>query len=316
MKVYVALPTDHVDLGAEFVSADGVAAVARAAEEAGFDGVYSTEHPFPDDDWLASGGHQALDPFVGLSFAAAATTRLRVLTNLCVLPYRNPFLAARSAASLDVLSRGRLDLGVGAGYLEGEFRALGVDFDNRNDRFDEAIAAITAAWSGESVRFAGDGYEARGNTMRPAPVQRPRPPVWVGGNSARALRRAARYGDGWLPLPNPRSLGNRRRSAHLEDIDDLRRLFRRLDDERAAADRDGTGLVGRRSSFDVLVYPMVPFLPEAAGFSPDALVEHAGELRGLGVTGFIVGMPSPSRRAYEEGLAAYGEAVLPLLRDE
>jgi probable F420-dependent oxidoreductase len=316
MKVYVALPTDHVDLGAEFVSGEGVSAVARAAEAAGFDGVYSTEHPFPDDDWLASGGHQALDPFVGLSFAAAATTRLRVLTNLCVLPYRNPFLAARAAASLDVLSGGRLDLGVGAGYLEGEFRALGVDFDNRNDHFDEAIAAITAAWSGESVRFAGDGFEARGNTMRPAPVQRPRPPIWVGGNSLRALQRAARFGDGWLPLPNPRALGNRRRSAHLEDVDDLRRLFARLDNERAAVDRAGTGLEGRRSSFDVLVYPMVPFMPSSADFSSDELVEHAHELSRVGVTGFIVGLPSPSRHAYEEGLAAYGDEVLPLLRDE
>jgi len=140
--------------------------------------------------------------------------------------------------------------------------------------------------------------------------------VWVGGNSARALRRAARYGDGWLPLPNTRALGNRRRSAHLENVDDLRRLLARLDDERAAADRDGTGLEGRRSSFDVLVYPMVPFMPGAAGFSADELVEHAHELRRLGVTGFIVGLPSPSRRAYEEGLAAYGESVLPVLRDE
>jgi probable F420-dependent oxidoreductase len=316
MKVYVALPTDHVDLGAEFVSADGVAAVARAAEAAGFDGVYSTEHPFPDDEWLASGGHQALDPFVGLSFAAAATTRLRVLTNLCVLPYRNPFLAARAAASLDVLSGGRLDLGVGAGYLEGEFRALGADFEHRNDRFDEAIAAITAAWSGASVRFVGDGFEARGNTMRPAPVQRPRPPVWVGGNSSRALRRAARFGDGWLPLPNPRALGNRRRSAPLEDVDDLRRLLARLDEERAAVDRDGTGLEGRRSSFDVLAYPMVPFIPDREGFSAEQLVEHASELRGLGVTGFIVGLPTPSRRAYEDALAAFGDTVLPLLHDE
>jgi probable F420-dependent oxidoreductase len=315
VKLYVALPTDHVDLGPDFVSGAGVAAVARAAEEAGFDGVYSTEHPFPDDAWLASGGHQALDPFVGLSFAAAATTRLRVLTNLCVLPYRNPFLAARAAASLDVLSGGRLDLGVGAGYLEGEFRALGVDFDGRNDRFDEAIAAITAAWSGESVRFAGDGFEARGNTMRPAPVQRPRPPIWIGGNSARALRRAARLGDGWLPLPNPRALGNRRRSAHLEDLDDLRRLLARLDDERAAARRDGTEGTGRRSSFDVLVYPMVPFIPGTVGFAADALVEHAHELRALGVTGFIVGLPSPSRRAYADKLAEYGDAVVPRLRD-
>jgi probable F420-dependent oxidoreductase len=315
MKLYVALPTDHVDLGTEFVSAEGVAAVARTAEAAGFDGVYSTEHPFPDDDWLASGGHQALDPFVGLSFAAAATTRLRVLTNLCVLPYRNPFLAARAAASLDVLSGGRLDLGVGAGYLEGEFRALGVDFEGRNDRFDEAIVAITEAWSGASVRFAGDGFEARGNTMRPAPLQQPRPPIWVGGNSGRALRRAARYGDGWLPLPNPRALGNRRRSAPLEDLDDLRHLFARLADEREAARLEGIASERRRSTFDVLVYPMVPFIPGSAGFSADALVEHAHEVSRLGVTGFIVGLPSPSRHAYEDALTAYGEQVVPLLHD-
>ena len=145
-------------------------------------------------------------------------------------------------------------------------------------------------------------------------MQQPRPPIWVGGNSARALRRAARYGDGWLPLPNPRALGNRRRSAHLEDVDDFRRLFARLNDERATARRDGLELEGRRSSFDVLAYPMVPFIPETAGFSADGLVEHANEVSELGVTGFIVGLPSPSRRAYEEGLAAYGEAVLPLLR--
>ena len=115
-------------------------------------------------------------------------------------------------------------------------------------------------------------------------------------------------------MPNPGSLGNRRRSAHLEDVDDLRRLFARLDDERAAADRDGTGLEGRRASFDVLTYPMVPFIPGSAGFSSDELADHAHELSALGVTGFIVGMPSPSRRAYEERLAAYGEVVLPRLR--
>ncbi len=129
-----------------------------------------------------------------------------------------------------------------------------------------------------------------------------------------ALRRAARFGDGWLPLPNPRALGNRRHSAHLEDLDDLRRLFARLDDERATVARDGTGLEGRRSSFDVLGYPMVPFIPGSAGFSSDGLVEHANEVSQLGVTGFIVALASPSRRAYEEGLAAYGDAVLPLLR--
>ena len=156
----------------------------------------------------------------------------------------------------------------------------------------------------------------RGNTMRPAPVQQPCPPVWVGGNSARALRRAARYGDGWLPLPNPRGLGNRRHSARPRGRRRSPAPVRALDDERAAAVRDGTGLAGRRSSFDVLTYPMVPFLPDSAGFSSDGLVEHAHELSELGVTGFIVGMPSPSRPVYQEALAAYGEAVLPLLRDD
>jgi len=316
MQFHLGLPTDNVAQASEFVTADAIAEMSQAAEAAGFSSVFVTEHPFPEDEWMRSGGHHALDPFVALSFAAAATSTIHVMTFLCVVPYRNPFITAKAALSVHVLSGERLILGVGAGYLEGEFRALGVDFDDRNDRFDEAIAAITAAWSGESVRFAGDGFEARGNTMRPAPVQRPRPPVWVGGNSARALRRAARFGDGWLPLPNPRALGNRRRSAHLEDVDDLRRLFARLDDERAAADRDGSGLAGRRSSFDVLTYPMVPFLPGSGGFSADELVGHANELRGLGVTGFIVGMPSPSRRVYAEGLAAYGDAVLPLLRDQ
>src|SRR5436189_699334 len=98
MNFYLALPTDRVALGDEFVSGPAVAAVAQAAERAQFTGVFSTEHPFPVDEWMATGGHHAVDPFVTLSFAAAATTRLRLLTNLCVLPYRNPFLAAKAAA--------------------------------------------------------------------------------------------------------------------------------------------------------------------------------------------------------------------------
>ncbi len=137
--------------------------------------------------------------------------------------------------------------------------------------------------------------------MRPVPVQRPRPPVWVGGNSARALRRAAASATAGCRCPT------RARSATVAALHISRTstisgaCSNGLDDERAAADRDGTGLAGRRSSFDVLAYPMVPFIPGSAGFSSDGLVEHANELSGLGVTGFIVGMPSPSRTAYEDG---------------
>src|ERR1019366_9842386 len=109
--------------------------------------------PFPGDTWLAPGGPPALDPLVALSCAAAATSTIRLHTNLFILAYRNPFLAAKGIATLDVLSGGRMVVGIGAGYLEPEFDALGVPFEERKDRMDEALAAMEAAWSGQSVTF-------------------------------------------------------------------------------------------------------------------------------------------------------------------
>ncbi len=136
MRLSVGLPTHRVDRADEFVTADAVAQLAAAAEAAGFDAVFVTDHPFPTDGWLAHGGHHALDPLVALAFAAAATRTLRLHTNLFVLAYRNPFVSAKAIATLDVLSGGRVILGVGAGYLEGEFDALGAPFDERNDATD------------------------------------------------------------------------------------------------------------------------------------------------------------------------------------
>src|SRR5437879_11325137 len=124
----VGLPTHRVDNQDEFLTAAAVAEMAATAETAGFDAVYVTEHPVPGDAWLASGGHHALDPFVVLSAAAAATSRLRLQTNLVIAAYRNPFLLAKALASLDVISGGRVIAGIGTGYLEPEFAALGVEF--------------------------------------------------------------------------------------------------------------------------------------------------------------------------------------------
>jgi alkanesulfonate monooxygenase SsuD/methylene tetrahydromethanopterin reductase-like flavin-dependent oxidoreductase (luciferase family) len=136
VRFSLQLPTDRVVSGDEFVSGPAVAEMAREIEAAGFDACFVTEHPFPPRRWLESGGHHALEPYVALSFAAAATTTLRLQTNIAVLPYRSPWLTAKAAASLDVLSGGRLILGVAAGYLRGEFEALGADFDGRNERAD------------------------------------------------------------------------------------------------------------------------------------------------------------------------------------
>ncbi len=162
MLASYGLPTHRVDRPDDFLTASAVSELARAAEAAGFAAVYTTEHPFPPDAWLAGGGHHAIDPLVALSFAAAATTTVRLHTNLFVLALRNPFLAAKGIASLDVLSGGRVILGIGSGYLEPEFEAVGASFSDRNRRTDEGIAAIRAAWSGERVAFTGSGYAASG----------------------------------------------------------------------------------------------------------------------------------------------------------
>ena len=151
MRFVLGLPTDQVDRPAEFLTAEAIAQVAQAAEAAGFDAVGVTDHPFPQDKWLSRGGHQALDPMVALSFAAARTQRIRLLTNIFVLPYHNPFLTARAVASLDVLSAGRVIFGTAVGYLRSEFAALGVEYEDRAARTDEALELMRLAWTGESV---------------------------------------------------------------------------------------------------------------------------------------------------------------------
>ena len=123
----------------EFMSRDGVVRVAQAAEAAGFGGMGFTDHPAPSDKWLNSGGHDALDPFVVLAVVGGATSTLRLIPDIVVLPYRNPFIVAKASATLDVLTEGRFVLSVATGYLRSEYRALGVDFDQRNQKFDEAL---------------------------------------------------------------------------------------------------------------------------------------------------------------------------------
>ena len=302
MRYHLGLPTERVASGAEFVSADAIAEVARAAERAGFASVFVTEHPFPEDEWMRTGGHHALDPFVALSFAAGATSTIGLLTYLCVVPYRNPFVTAKVALSLDVLSNGRLLLGVGAGYLEAEFRALGVDFGERNELLDEGIEAMRRAWTEDGVTMRGRHFDVQGHTMLPRPTVAGGPPIWVGGNARRAIERAARLGDGWLPMINPRSLGARRRSAHLETVDELRARIAYLDECRASA--------GRAGPFEILMQPMVPAVPGADGYDAARFADHVAELASVGVTGMSIFMAGDSRAAVIDAARAFGDTFI------
>ena len=199
MKINVPLPFDIIDPPGEFTTMEAVTEVAAAVERAGFYSGLVTDHPCPTGRWLDSGGHYAQGPFVMLGMLAAKTTRLRLQTGILVLPYRNPFGVARDVATLDCFSGGRVTLSVGAGYLKGEYRAMGVDFEQRNELMDEYLKALRASLTGEEFTFEGSGYTAFGNRIIPGPVQK-RVPIYCGGNSKRAIRRVVDLCDGWNPF--------------------------------------------------------------------------------------------------------------------
>ena len=177
------------------------ARVAAAAEAAGFESVWTGEHvvlpdpqappsPVPPD-------HPMLDPAAALAFLAARTGKIRLGTGIIILPQRNPVVLAKELASVDVLSGGRLLFGLGAGYLRAEFDAVGAVFDDRGARTDEYIDAIRALWTQPHPSFAGRKVRFSGIDAQPRPVQKPHPPIVVGGHSPQAFRRAVSRGNGW-----------------------------------------------------------------------------------------------------------------------
>jgi probable F420-dependent oxidoreductase len=202
MRFSCSLPVD--DIGEDgFLSIEGIGEMVRAMDRAGLDACFVTDHPAPSRRWLDHGGHATLDPFVVLTVAAAASPRIRLHTHILVLAYRNPFIVAKSAASLDAVSGGRMILGVAVGYHQPEFDTLGVPFDQRGAITDEGIAVMRKAWTGEPVAHQGRSFNARDAVVRPRPARPEGIPIWGGGNSRRAIRRAVELCDGWSPFPAP-----------------------------------------------------------------------------------------------------------------
>jgi probable F420-dependent oxidoreductase len=184
-------------------------AVAASAERAGFATLWSGEHvvmvddsasryPYSDDGRIAVPAEADwLDPLIGLSFAAAATSTIRIATGVLLLPEHNPVLVAKQGATLDTLSGGRLTLGIGIGWSREEFEALGVPFKRRGARTEEYVEAMRTVWRDDVASFHGDFVHFDSVLVNPKPVHDRRIPVVLGGNSDAALHRIARWGDGW-----------------------------------------------------------------------------------------------------------------------
>lgn len=294
-----SLPFDHIELPDEYGTMAALHEIVRAVEDAGFYAGTVTDHPVPSARWLDNGGHYAQDPFVMLSMIGAITTRLRLQTNILVLPYRNPFVVARAVSSLDHFTGGRMILGLGAGYLKAEYKALGVEFDHRNDLMDEYIQAMKLAWTGEDFTFEGTGYTALGNRVLPTPAQKPHPPLLIGGNSKRALRRTVELGDAWHPFFVPKAITDTARTASLEGDADILGAIAYMADHCAKVGRETPPKVIASATYSI-----------KAGWSAQEALDHFAHLKSLGIDGAGASIYAQSRSEYCDLARRFGEEVI------
>lgn len=274
-------------------------AVARTAERAGFDYIASCDHVAIPRRLAPAMSTVWYDPVATLAFLAAATERVRLLSHVAVVGLRHPLLTAKQYATLDHLSAGRLILGVGAGHVREEFEALGVDFEHRGAVLDESIDALRAALGAEEFpEHHGKLYDFGGLGQRPRPAQ-DRVPVWVGGSSPAAVRRAALRGDGWLPQGDPRD-------RLPEQIARLRRL------------REEAGVQGDLT-IGAITEPLYVGTPgwdvgrRTLTGPPDRLAESLRAYRAMGVHQIQVRFRCRSRTELTDQMAAFGAEVAPAL---
>jgi probable F420-dependent oxidoreductase len=246
-----------------------------------FPSVVTSKYPYTVSGVFPGQG-DALEQLALMAFIAGKTQRLRLVTSVMILPYRNPVATAKTLATIDVLSRGRVTVGVGVGWLREEFQALGAaDFDRRGAVSDEYLRIFKALWTESPVSFAGEFYRFDDVRCLPEPVQKPHPPIWIGGHSKAALRRVARLGDGWHPVGAnpavPLTPADLRR-----DLDELYRLTE-------AEGRDPSALT---ISYKAPLYDASD--PVAAGAdrrpfsgSPDQIAEDIATYERLGVSELI-----------------------------
>lgn len=220
----------------EFTDPEVLIPFVQRAEALGYESVWTAEHviipktytsvyPYnPSGKVPFAADATIIDPLVALTFIAAATSRLRLGTGVNILSQMNPLYLAKWASSIDHLSRGRLMLGVGIGWLREEFAAIGVPFTQRGKRADEYLRALKTVWSGEEVDFQGEFVRWQGFMMRPRPVQPGGVPLVIGGVSPAAIQRTVRYGDGWYVIG--------------KDLDEYRAHMRALADEGARQGRN------------------------------------------------------------------------------
>tara|TARA_B100000949_G_scaffold204504_1_gene194144 strand:+ start:236 stop:1147 length:912 start_codon:yes stop_codon:yes gene_type:complete len=291
--------------------------LAQRAESLGFDSAWVSDHiilprsvdsfyPYaangvatfrPDEDYY--------EPLAALNFLAGCTQKIRLGTHVLILPYRNPVLTAKMISTLDVLSEGRFILGAGVGWMEEEFKALGLDtFAQRGAVTDEYIQLFKELWTKDNPEFQGEHYQLSESGFQPKPVQKPHPPIWIGGHTNPAIRRAAKYGDGWMPIGlRPPAILEPEELA--EKITRLRRL---------------TMEAGRPEDAVSLCFSTGVTFDDSPGATRRMMSGRAEQIaadlrqyQDLGIRNFILGFPGDSVAAVDEAMEQFSKQVMPLI---
>ena len=263
----------HLPHFASFGSTDNIRRVAQAAEDLQYDSVWVSDHVVAPTVVLGYFGASFWEPLTVLTYAAAVTKKVKLGTSVIIVPYRDPLVTAKTIATIDQLSNGRVIFGAASGWLAPEFAALGLNFDERGEQTDEYLRIYKEAWTKDDPQFSGR-YRTFGDLkFEPKPVQKPYPPLWIGGISKRALRRAVELGDGWQPVRT--SVADTKAC-----IETLRRL----------ADRAGRSLDGFTISLRIPTW-----FADSKGAEGEQMITTADDMvarlsayRALGVTDFLI----------------------------
>ena len=273
-----------------------LAAVARAADASGFFYVAVCDHVAIPSDKAEAMGTEWWDTVATLGWLAGITERVHLLSHVYVPAYRHPLQVAKAFATLDVVSGGRVILGVGAGHVEAEFELLGLPFAERGALLDESIDALRAAFAEDYPTLPGPRWPAADLGQHPRPIQEDGPPIWVGGSSAPAIRRAAQRGDGWLPQGPVTP-----------------EIVARIHELRAAAGCHGSFDLGALIGSTYVGEPTWDLGERTLSGSPEKLAHVLGKLGALGVGQVQVRLRSRSVEELTDQIGRFGAEVIPLL---
>jgi probable F420-dependent oxidoreductase len=293
-----------------------IGALAQVAEDLGFDSVWISDHvviperisssyPYsPDGRFPTPPTQPYLEPLATLGYLAGITRRVRLGTAVLILPYRHPLLTAKMVGTLDNLSGGRIDLGVGAGWMREEFEALGASsevYDHRGAATDEQLRILRSVWTQDVAAHDAGFYPFARLGVHPHPVQKPHPPIWIGGHTRPALRRAGRFGDGWLPIGGrpPADLPPDEVAACVATI-------------RAEAERAGRDARRLRVCFETNVDFEASDGRPFSG-SPDQIAAQLRRYVEVGADSFLIGFGRVPPASYERAMRRFAEEIRPAL---